>query len=417
MTLTRRRLLELAGLGALAGCTKDMLGPEAESPIDPEASAASFEVDSTSALLWAYSPTARVGTPVLEVESGRQIVADPFAIRDGVGHRLVAGLSPLTRYRWRLRFDNGTTTDWHRFRTAPGDDQAAPLHMLVAADLDLDPIYDSPILATMAATGADLFVSLGDWPYADNAPVALSVDEYRARHAVARNHPRVRPLLQAMSARAIYDDHEAYGDWSGTERASPVRLDAALGVWDEWFPLRDQTRRYRSWRWGGLAEMFLLDVRLYRSPNAVPDSANKTMLGAAQREWLIRGVRESRAAFKLVFTPVPLDFGNTGDDWTVFATERAMIFDALREIPGVVFMSADQHWFAAHHHTAGFTEWQVGPLARLPRTPSPTTKAGVVRQITGVYNYGEILIESPGRLTFRARDPNGAVLYSETLVG
>jgi hypothetical protein len=46
-------------------------------------------------------------------------------------------------------------------------------------------------------------------------------------------------------------------------------------------------------------------------------------------------------------------------------------------------LSADQHWFAAHHHAAGFVEWQVGCW---PRSDPPPP--GVVARITGVYNYG-----------------------------
>jgi hypothetical protein len=143
------------------------------------------------------------------------------------------------------------------------------------------------------------------------------------------------------------------------------------------------------------------------------------MLGSVQRQWLIDGLVASPAAFKLVFTTIPMDFGNDADDWSLFRTERDLIWNTLLDagVANVVFLSADQHWFAAHHHAAGFVEWQVGPLARSFRPPPPLVD-GVVARITGVYNYGEVVITAgePAQLTFTARDPDGAALYTETLL-
>jgi alkaline phosphatase D len=265
-------------------------------------------------------------------------------------------------------------------------------------------------------------VSLGDWPYADNGPAAITVDDYRVKHRDARVHPRVRPLLRAMGLRCIWDDHEGKNNWDARFAMNePERLAAAVQVWDEWFPVRDTSeprRRYRSWRWGRLAELFLLDTRLYRSANNAPDNPAKTMLGAEQRQWLLDGLVASPATFKLVFTSIPLDFGNDNDDWSLFKSERDQIFAALTDagVAGVVFLSADQHWFAAHHHAAGFIEWQVGPVSRAARSP-PALQPGVVARIVGVYNYGEIAItggDSP-QLVFTARDAEGAALYTETV--
>ena len=65
-----------------------------------------------------------------------------------------------------------------------------------------------------------------------------------------------------------------------------------MQVWDEFFPVRGAVDdvRYRSWRWGANLECFLLDCRRFRSANADPDDAGKTMLGATQRAWFLDGI-------------------------------------------------------------------------------------------------------------------------------
>jgi alkaline phosphatase D len=431
----RRDWLKLVGVG-LAGCSAPpdrLQWPDADpdgrvepGPIEPVHSAATFDPGETDALLSVWAPGARMALPIIEeLDTGRQASGDIIDLDGGlggVGAGVLAGLSPGRDYRWFLRFDIGTSTPWFGLRTAPPAAEPAPLTLLYSADIDLNPAFDSPIFDTMAASGADFFVSLGDFPYADNAPGAWTVDEFRVVHRDVRAGAKVQRLLRAMGSYAIYDDHEARNNWDGGFAVSEAdRIAAAVQVWDEWFPLRDRStprRRYRSWRWGALAEMFLLDTRLYRSDDQAIDDAAKTMLGAEQKQWLIDGLQASQATYKLVFTTVPLDFGNDGgDDWSGFTTERDQIFAAITDggVTGVVFLSADQHWFAAHHHASGFIEWQVGPLARSFRVPSPL-QPGVVARITNVYNYGEIRIDGePPVLTFTARDPDGNALYTEAL--
>ena len=167
--------------------------------------------------------------------------------------------------------------------------------------------------------------------------------------------------------RAIYDDHEFRNDWDAQlrrERARALRRrDAGVGrVLSA--ARRAGEIRYRSWRWGANVECFLLDCRRFRSANAAPDDAQKTMLGATQHAWLVDGVTRSTATFKLVFTSVPLDFGNGDDHWATFTTERDAMFAALIGTPGVLFVCGDQHWFAV-----------ASPRVRHPRDPDRPARA------------------------------------------
>jgi len=304
------------------------------------------------------------------------------------------------------------------FTTAPADSDTDAVRIAWSADFDLDPEFASPILDAAIAQAPELFVTLGDWPYADNAPGAISLAEYRVRHRVARGDSETQRWLRTVGVRAIYDDHEVRNDWdAGTRSREPDRHAAGLQAWDEYFPVRGSPagERYRSWRWGAHVEAFLLDTRLHRDAQETVDGPAKTMLGPQQRQWLIDGVSTSRARYKLVFTSVPLDYGNSTEYWTTYLWERDYILGELaaRGVRGVVFLCGDSHWFASHQVARGAREFQAGPLARgLRELPPPGT--GELAQIRA-YNFGLLDIDPAGTLTVRCIDSAGATRFTETL--
>lgn len=375
-----------------------------------------LDVEDDRALVVVWSETALAMTVTAATLDGRvagRWQAD-FA-ESGLAVIDARGLAPATPYVIAIGLDDGRVMAPHVIVTPPRVDDTRPVRIAWSADIDPDPVYDSPIFETLADERADVFVSLGDWPYADNAPFPETIDDYRRRHVEARSMARLQRWLHGTSVRAILDDHEVRNDWdAGTFAADPERHVGALQVWDEWFPRRGGTPvRYQRWRWGAHVECFLLDTRSHRSASADLDDAGKTMLGAAQRAWLLDGLAASRATFKLVFTTVPLDFGHGFDHWAGYTTERDAILDALADaaIPGVVFLSADQHWFATQEHRHGAREFQVGPLSRGP-LPLPDLRPGVIAR-SREYSFGVIDASNDG-LRVRALGATGNVLWDET---
>jgi alkaline phosphatase D len=407
---TRRDVFRMAGSTALVlACGDNEPQPD---PATTHATAL-FEPEPNSVLLAMWSSVAREAA--IDIEQGGEIVASTAtSLASSRAVVDIGGLEPSTAYRVTIVADSGFRVV-HQLRTAPRADDPRPVRIAVSADFDPYPEFDSDLCTHLAAASPELFVSLGDFPYTDNGPPAMTVEEYRARHVEARTAPKARVLLQAMGVRAIYDDHEFRNDWDAIFRTVEAsRYAAAMQVWDEFFPLRGTTGevRYRSWRWGANLECFLLDCRRFRSPNPATDDANKTMLGEVQRAWLLDAVKRSTATFKLVFTSVPLDFGDGNDHWRSFTTERAMIFDALAGVPGVLFMSADQHFFAAHRHARGVREFQVGPLARGIATPV-VAGAGVLFRSTQ-FNFGLVDVDATS-ITVTGVGADGASFYKETL--
>jgi len=432
--VSRRDWLKLslaAGAGGLLACSgkADSSSDGGDAPLDPDHALCTFEVSDTSAIVSAYAANTGPAQLVLKTPSGSQRSYGPLEIMEDAGNTgalLIEQLEPDTLYTYFLSFPAGTVSSTYRFRTAPALDADKAFSFVISADIDVSEEFDSPIFESMASTEAEFFVCLGDWPYADNPPGAETIEEFRARHKEVRVAEKIQRVLQRMPVYAIYDDHEMRNNWDAFFRErEATRIQNALTVWDEWFPLRAQgvnKVRYRSWRWGQHAEFFMLDTRLYRSANDAVDDTTKTMLGATQKQWLFDGLRDSTATFKFILNSVPLDFAIPlapfpDDYWGAFTTEREELLAYIRasNVDGVLWLTADQHWFAAHHYNAGHKEFQLGPLAR--GIPTLHAAAPEVVARSAEYNFGELVIEPgpPTQVIFNCRGATGELIYTETI--
>lgn len=100
----------------------------------------------------------------------------------------------------------------------------------------------------------------------------------------------------------------------------------------------------------------MLDGRYYRENPFLP---RPSMLGPDQKAWLLDGLKNSDATFKLIVSPVPWpddakireEFGPNGellyatDTWAGYREERDEILDVIDEhdISGVLLLSGDRH--------------------------------------------------------------------------
>lgn len=407
--MSRRDWIRFIGVGAAS------LGVSCGDNVDEDTGAAIFDPTPDAFLLSVWSRSG--GLIAVEIRDGDEVLGQmPLALGPGgCGAVDITGLAPDRSYDVFVSTGGANRRGPYRARTAPALTASRAVRIAVSADFDPSPEFESDLIDHLLAAQPELFVSLGDFPYTDNGPIAETVDEYRSRHVDLRMAPAARRLLEGVPIRAIYDDHEFRNDWdAGFAATEASRYAAAMQVWDEFFPVRGATGevRYRSWRWGAHAECFLLDCRRFRSANSAPDDAQKTMLGATQLAWLIDAITRSTATFKIVFTSVPLAFGHGDDHWSAFTTERAVLLDAMVGIPGVVFVSADQHFFAAHEHAFGVREFQVGPLARGVIMPPPDV-AGV-RFRSPQLNVG-LLDITADRLIVSGLGASGEVFFRDEL--
>ena len=414
MKLSRRDLLRLAGAGA-AGLALGCGDNDPPHPAGAHHASLILEPDSNVFTIALWSTISR--KVAVEVRDSSNVVLTTIVDLDAAGRAAldVSDLEPSTTYQVSLLAEGGILLGPHTVRTAPDPSETRAVRLAVSADLDPDPSFDSDLLVQLAAIAPEVYVSIGDFPYTDNGPVAMTVPEYRQRHAELRTAPKVRACFDTMGVRAIYDDHEFRNNWDASwVIAEPSRYAAAMQVWDEFFPVRGASGeiRYRNWRWGANVECFLLDTRRFRSADADPDGPAKKMIGDVQLAWLIAALEASTATFKLIFTTIPLDFATGNDAWSSFTYERDQMFAKLVGISGICFFSGDQHFFAAHRHAYGIREFQVGPLARGLGTPGPMAPGVLFRSVQ--YNFGQIDVDGQ-HLTVCGIGADGSCFYKETL--
>ncbi|HKC07718.1 MAG TPA: alkaline phosphatase D family protein [Methylomirabilota bacterium] len=422
------------------------------------------EVTDTSAVVWVrgvswgevtvrYEPLGRAAAAEAGPAGARgDIRVEPS--RHLTGKLLLQPLEPATRYRYTATQNAAETAG--EFVTAPAATDARPVRFSWSGDLGARGHCRKPgdgyaIFRALAKTPADFFLFVGDTIYADHVCgeaehvpgydfVARRLADFWAKHRYNREDPAVQAYFRGTSVYAIWDDHEVRDDFSGP--AEPL-MEPGRRAFIDYFPIRppreEPGRLYRQFRWGGLLEVFILDTRQYRSPNAVPDGPGKTMLGVAQRRWLVDAVAGSTAVWKVVVSSVPLSVptgDRARDSWsnanargvpeghgTGFAMERDAILRALRGrgVKNLVVLAGDVHHaeLIRHHPTPdwSFHEFIAGPLSASPGKPRPLDAALTPRSLWslgGSANFGDIAIDAAG-LTVRIVDGLGQTRFSHTV--
>ena len=342
------------------------------------------------------------------------------------------GLASATRYRWYVfvgtKGHEGTSTEGGmaargEFTTLPDAKSHVPVTFAWSGDLGGQGrcrrgAAGYPIFDVMRAQQLDFFLFLGDTMYGDNrcpSPpnepgadfLATTLAEYRARHRDQRGAEALRRFLDSVPVYTIWDDHEVQNDFAGPFNS---QMPAGRQALREYWPIRvapeDPHRLYRTVRAGADLELFILDTRQYRSRNADQDGPGKTMLGERQLQWLLSGLAESTATWKVIVTTVPLSISKGGragisgnDGWaggadgTGFGRERQVIVDCIlgQRVKNVVFLAGDVHYVQANAYdpngdgTADFHEFIAGPLSA---APGPQTPASAGLRPTTLINEG-----------------------------
>lgn len=376
---------------------------------------------------------------------------------------LMTGLRPATKYRYRFWAAAGDVTGAFRevakpseegtFRTASPSTEHSPITLLWSADLggqgrcragpDEYPIFDR-----MRNRRADAMIFLGDTIYGDeicSAPpnvagssfAAQTADQYRAKHRYQRGATSLRRFLAETPVVVTWDDHEVRNNFSGPyDSLMPAGRQALLEYWPIGTPQDDPTRLYRKFRYGADVDLFILDTRQYRSRNSDPDGPDKTMLGTKQRDWLLRGLSESTATWKVIVTSVPLSNNRKGgslrvpghDSWaraedgTGFEHELRLIIETIvtEDIRNVVWLAADVHYVQANAYDPSgdgepdFHEFIAGPLSAnsvQPVMPAPTFRPVTLFSDSGYFNFGVVTADRHG-LQVQIIDAAGTVRHA-----
>jgi alkaline phosphatase D len=302
------------------------------------------------------------------------------------------GLQPGRTYYYRFTA-RGERSPIGRTRTLPARG-VRHLRLAIASCANLPFGYFNVYQRIAERADLDAVLHLGDYLYEyqngrygngtafgripDPDREIVTLDDYRHRHAQYKRDPDLQEAHRQHPFITVWDDHEfANNTWrDGAENHNPdrgegewaARRAAAAQAYLEWMPIREDlaTRRpriYRSFAFGDLADLIMLDTRLIdrdeQAPNrdaiAVIDDPKRGLLGRAQEEWLFDELRASARAQvtwqllgqQVMFAPasVPGASSTSTDTWDGYRPARERVFDAIESnrLRNVVVLTGDVH--------------------------------------------------------------------------
>jgi alkaline phosphatase D len=269
---------------------------------------------------------------------------------DYTGAPAVTGLEPATEYDYELLVAGKPALAGKRpiFHTFPA--RGSPGKWRIAFGGCAAYVPEHERMWDMIASFHPLaMLMLGDNVYIDLAEKAGPLHRYTYYQRQSR--PEFRRLTQSVPVFAVWDDHDAAIDdvWLGPHRDKPSWKPSMLQLQKEnWL-----NPSYGDPEWPGCwfqfsigtVDFFMLDCRYYRTN---PFGKDRTMLGPVQKAWLKKGLKDSKAVFKVIASSVAWASGakpGSRDTWDGFSEEREEIFSLIEDnsIDGVVLLSADRH--------------------------------------------------------------------------
>ena len=295
------------------------------------------------------------------------------------------GLEPDTWYWYRFRTGE-YTSPVGRTRTLPTPATIETTLTLAFASCQERQSGYFTAYEAMAKDDLDLVLHLGDYIYeydggdvegrTSPGTLAGTLAAFRNQYAAYK----VDPHLQAAHARCpwfvTWDDHEVENNYANDipgltdPKGFETRRANAYQVYWEHQPLRidppkdGQLDLYRSFQFGSLATVFVLDGRQFRSDQVCGDKIalnraacadiakeDQEMLGTEQAEWLITGLNEADTTWKVMANQTimsPLVIGDivlNPDQWDGYPAARQRLLDSIKAngVDNVVVLTGDIH--------------------------------------------------------------------------
>ncbi|MEO1263314.1 MAG: alkaline phosphatase D family protein [Bacteroidota bacterium] len=310
----------------------------------------------------------------------------------------VQGLDPGTTYYYGFEA-MGKSSLTGKTKTTPVGSDAAHLRFGVVSCSNYQAGYFNAYQRLAERHDLEAIIHLGDYIYeygnggladpdlVDLRPIEplneiITLEEYRTRYSTYRLDTNLVRVQQQHPMIAVWDDHEsANNSWPGgannhtpgVEGEWEDRKAAAKQAYFEWMPIRDNAEQsvYRSFSYGDLVELIMLDTRLEAREQQIYDienpdlyDVNRTLLGAEQKQWLKDQLLNSTAKWKLIGTQVVLSEFNVGwgaaidpsstyqegealflDIWDGYPAERAELIQFFEDnqLDNIVVMAGDLH--------------------------------------------------------------------------
>jgi len=310
-------------------------------------------------------------------------------------HVEVEGLLPDRWYWYQFRV-GGEVSMIGRTRTAPLPGAAMQrLRFAVASCQHFEQGYFSAY-RHMLDDDLDFVMHVGDYIYEGSwgeqirrheGAGAVTLDQYRNRHACYKTDMDLQRAHQAYPWLLTWDDHEVENDYAAdvssfgesTEDFVQRRV-AAYRAYYEHMPLRARSRpqgrqmlMYSQVSFGDLANFQMIDDRQYRAAHAcatpghneglmVSDcaqryAANQTMLGTTQERWLFDNLSNSRARWNVIGQQTLMapfesrqdngEYAVWTEGWDGYASARSRLLNHIadHEVRNAIVLGGDVHAF------------------------------------------------------------------------
>lgn len=348
--------------------------------------------------------------------------ADALPETDFTAKLQLEGLPAGQQIFYRVRLQNHATPNIigepqiGRFRTAPLEQRSVSFVWsgdVAGQNWGIDESRGGMrTFATMLKSNPDFFIHSGDSIYADcaisseqklpNGEVwknvvteekskpAETLAEYRGNYKYNLIDRNVRAFNAEVPMLVQWDDHEITNDWGPgeaitwnryTEKSMLALQARGSRAFHEYMPTRQSAaeagRIYRKVSYGPLLDVFLIDMRSYRTSNTLGDESE--ILGEKQLAWLKRELVNSQATWKVIAADLPI--GLVSDDAVAMGdgpprgreVEIAELLSFIKHagIINTVWLTADMHYTAAHYYDPNnavfqdfepFWEFVSGPL-------------------------------------------------------
>ena len=338
-----------------------------------------------------------------------------------------AALAPYTGYFYRFIY-NQVASRTGQFKTLPAPDAdlaQIKLGYVVCQDYG-NGFYTA--LAYLAQEQVDYVVHLGDYIYetinagsfqnnpartvppfpSGSTTIPQNLTDYRHLYQVYKSDPNQQAVHERFAYIQLWDDHEFANDChqdfhpddntapNSATTPQPDLRQAANQAWSE-YGLADvafdptknweqSIQVYRKLSLGKLADLIVTDERLYRDPPPCGSNEygqryftlgcleilnpNRTMLGAAQKQWFTDQVLSSTATWKLWANEVMLmQLKATAvyvdlDQWDGYGEERKALLRTFGDagVQNLVALTGDLHTFLAGYLKPVFDDLSAPPV-------------------------------------------------------
>jgi alkaline phosphatase D len=431
----------------------------------------------------------------------KTVVPGPYCldVSDFTGRVALEGLPAGQRIVYEVAFEDLSTRAWSEpvagsFLTpGAGDVRFCWSGDTVGQGWGINPEFGGmKIYEAMRKTQPNFFIHSGDTIYADGpvpaevklkdgsvwhnvtteakSKVAETLNEFRGAYLYNLMDANVRRFHSEVAQIWQWDDHEVMNNWSDskdirdnplyTEKSVPLLTARGERAFREYAPLGAGSKVYRHIPYGPLVDVFVLDMRSYRGPNTHNrEEAETPFLGRPQVDWLLEGLRKSKAVWKVIAADMPIGLlvpdGPDAEKRMRFEAtangngpalgreiEMARLLTGMKQagIRNTVWLTADVHYTAAHHYHPDrakykdfhpFWEFVAGPLNAGtfgPGQPDDTFGIEVVYAkappkgeanlppSAGMQFFGDISVSAKTRvLNVTLRDLYGNALFSKEL--